>query len=100
MVRYPFSRGFVALAALAGMGRVFVVLQAETAPAFFGGVDLRLYRGANVIRVFRTRAELRHLFLLLARAFERGLNDRAFLCFRIVARSLRRSRRDRLRRRR
>ncbi|AJK47331.1 hypothetical protein BGL_1c28530 [Burkholderia plantarii] len=65
-----------------GVGRATFLFDAPA--ACFGGVDLRLHGRAHVLGVLRRVAERGQFFLLLARALERGRDDRAFLRFGIV----------------
>jgi len=70
-----------------GVGVVVVVVVGESkaASARFRCVDLRLHVRADVLGVQRRLAFGRQFFLLLARAFERGLDDRALLRFGVVS---------------
>ncbi|CAM2192185.1 conserved protein of unknown function [Paraburkholderia kururiensis] len=57
---------------------------AKTPPARFGFVDLRLYVGGDMVGVARTQSFRDQLFLLLAGAVQRGLDDGALLRFGIA----------------
>src|ERR1700754_1003983 len=58
--------------------------EAETAAACFGGIDLRLHVRAHTFGVQRALAFGGQFLFLLASTVERGLDNRAFLCFGVV----------------
>ncbi|MBR8151722.1 hypothetical protein KDW92_26330, partial [Burkholderia vietnamiensis] len=66
------------------------MLLGEPLAAGFRRIDLRLHGRADVFGVLRRRALLGQRFLLLACAFERGGDDRAFLRVGVLGRRARR----------